>query len=551
MPSPVTTLALFKNLVVSAGYPAPRGGGGHMIRRLGANEWIGVASADSSGAMRPYYTNDNWATVALTGNFAENLGANIVSAMLRDGTQVVIGSADAGVGKLAGIERSTDTGQSYTLVQDISAGESSPGVPADNNIRAYTIIKLSNGTYLAGCGQGSPEWWTSPTMAVWTRQTKFVAWDAINELWEQSTILDFLEVGGERVLAVTNNGLNPGTAGRIYAIESLMTGAVTIRLNPITGSGTPGIKPGFFFRAASGTIFCTFAGVHRSTDNGSSWVLISGTTGAYGRVSEIFGTLCVAKSDAAAVLFSIDDGVTWATITGSGAAGGFECWAGLDDRFYVSGYVVGAGSNNNAVILSTNTIADVPAVPETESSGIGTTDTALVYDLNLKAWSVWPSQNAVALWRVRDPSTGIEEVFAGGRDGNVRVLNRPSATNTFTATVRHVSALGAQGIEKSPRYLFLYFKESGAYTVTVRTYMDFSPTASVNTTVSLLGSGSVWGTFVWGTGVWGAQAQIIKRVDLKGVGEFMTLEIENAVAGQGFTLLGYEVLYRPRRLVRR
>jgi hypothetical protein len=361
MAGPVTSLSLFRNLVVSCGYPTPRGGGGHLIRPLALNEWIGVASSDGSAAGRPYYTNDNWTTVSLTDTFVESTSANLISGMLRDGTQVLIGTAESTApptNGFASMERSTDTGQSYTNVQDISDSEEPPGTPSSGNFRAYAIAKLSDGTYVAGCGGGGtePAWWTSPTGLVWSKQTAFVTYDAIGEFWPVTTVMAFLEGSSNRLIALTRGSLGSSAARRIYTIESLGTGAVAFTsLGNAAFNGLGGL-----FQAASGTIFAVENGVWRSTDNGTSWALISGTsTVTRGPVAEIGGTLCVtgAVGTAIAVYFSVDDGVTWAAINSSVVGTGYECHVGFDDKFYVSGNIgTSAGGDSEAIILSTNVI---------------------------------------------------------------------------------------------------------------------------------------------------------------------------------------------------
>lgn len=187
-----------------------------------------------------------------------------------------------------------------------------------------------------------------------------------------------------------------------------------------------------------------------------------------------------------------------------------------------------------------------------DSDGDGRNDTLLVYDLANKAWSPWLAQSIASLWTVRNASTGLIEVYAGGYDGHVRVLNREVSTNAIDGHMRHLSCLDAPGIEKSPRYLFLYLKEEGNYTVAVDTKFDFGNSGGQSYTASLLGGNKTLGVN-WTLGVdkLGAKAQIVKRMDLSGVGEFLEIGVRNQNAGEPFTVYGFECMWRPRRTVRR
>lgn len=179
-------------------------------------------------------------------------------------------------------------------------------------------------------------------------------------------------------------------------------------------------------------------------------------------------------------------------------------------------------------------------------------DLLLVYDLQLNAWSVWPDQSIASMWPVKSASTGLVEIYAGGYDGHIRVLNRDVSTNAIDGHVRHLSCLNAPGVEKSPRYAFLYLKEEGAGSLSVDSKFDFGATGGQTYSVSLSGGSALLGTsFTLGTSTLGGKDQIVKRIDLSGTGEFLELGFRNQSAGQGFTIYGYEVLYRDRRAIRR
>ena len=186
-----------------------------------------------------------------------------------------------------------------------------------------------------------------------------------------------------------------------------------------------------------------------------------------------------------------------------------------------------------------------------DSDGDTKNDLLLGFDLYLRAWHEWPGLSIASMWPAINRSTGQVEVWAGGYDGVVRALNRDVTGDAYTAEVRHISCLDAPGLEKSPRYLFLYLKEEGNWSVTVDTKFDFGAAGGQSYTASLLGATKTLGVnWTLGTDPLGARDQLVKRLDLAGIGEFLEIGMQNGSAGQPFTWLGYEVMWRPRRVVR-
>mgnify|MGYP007082279706 CR=1 FL=1 len=57
--------------------------------------------------------------------------------------------------------------------------------------------------------------------------------------------------------------------------------------------------------------------------------------------------------------------------------------------------------------------------------------------------------------------------------------------------------------------------------------------------------------WVLGVDPLGAQTRVVKRMDLTGIGEFLEVGLANGNTREPFTWQGYEVMWRPRRLVRR
>ena len=187
-----------------------------------------------------------------------------------------------------------------------------------------------------------------------------------------------------------------------------------------------------------------------------------------------------------------------------------------------------------------------------DADGDDKNDTVLCYDGATKGWTVWAGMSVASMWPVRNMTTGQTEMYAGGYDGHIRVLNRDVAENAVDAEARHLSALGSPGVEKSVRHGFIYLKEQGNTTVRVDTKLDFGATGGQVFTVSQLGSSHTLGiNWVLGQDPLGVQAQIVKRINIHGTGEFFEIGVKNENAGEGFTWYGMEIFYRERRVIRR
>lgn len=196
-------------------------------------------------------------------------------------------------------------------------------------------------------------------------------------------------------------------------------------------------------------------------------------------------------------------------------------------------------SQNNRIYVSVDSDAD------------GKNDLTLIYDLVTEGWSTWDIGFA-SMWPVKSSTTGLVEIYAGTYTGHVQVLNRNVSTNAIDFHVRHLSCLNAPGIEKSPRYLFIYAEELGNVSLTGDIKYDFGLSGGTTFSVSLLGNSHTLGVnWVLGTDPLGVQDQVVKRVDLSGIGEFVEFGFRNVNAGEFCTLYGFEVMYRPRRTVRR
>jgi len=187
-----------------------------------------------------------------------------------------------------------------------------------------------------------------------------------------------------------------------------------------------------------------------------------------------------------------------------------------------------------------------------DSNADGKNDLVLAYDLRLGSWSVWTNQSIASMWPVYNSSTGVTEIYAGTYTGHVRALNRDVSTNAIDGHFRHLSDLGLPGWEKKVRYAYFYLKEEGNYSVTIDTKYDFGATGGQTYTASLLGGSKTLGVnWTLGTDPLGSKEQIVKRIDVRGFGEFVEFGVRNANAGEPYTCYGYQAFARPVRQIRR
>lgn len=214
----------------------------------------------------------------------------------------------------------------------------------------------------------------------------------------------------------------------------------------------------------------------------------------------------------------------------------------------------------SAVELSINRLVDCVMAYDSQwnrlylsvdTNNDGQNDTVLVYDLITKGWSVWDGIGVASMWPVLNTSTGTTEMWAGGYDGRIRILNRSVGTETTPWEASHLSCLDAPGVEKSLRHLFMYFAEAGNHVVDVAVKTDFLGGGTVYQ-ASLLGASHTLGVnWVLGVDPLGTRSQIVKRIDTHATGEFFEIQVSNSDPGCYPTWFGYEALHRARRVVRR
>jgi hypothetical protein len=186
-----------------------------------------------------------------------------------------------------------------------------------------------------------------------------------------------------------------------------------------------------------------------------------------------------------------------------------------------------------------------------DTDGDGKNDLIFVRDVFTGAFSTWPSMSCASLWPAHNGAAGYE-VWMGGYDGFVRRLNVDASTNAIDARFNHLSDLGDSTWAKSLRHLYVHLREEGVGTLTVTTNIDYGASGGQTYSISLLGNSAVLGsTFVLGTSTLGNRSQIIKRLNVSGVGVYWEIGFGNSATGQNFTVYSYDASWRRRRFVGR
>lgn len=198
-------------------------------------------------------------------------------------------------------------------------------------------------------------------------------------------------------------------------------------------------------------------------------------------------------------------------------------------------------------------------------------DRLLVYDMRIKAWSMWrthgdkdatthdfpgeftylwPSTNhpegsnlpEICMGLVFSPPTPAVSAVAHMRRGilNDDWIGYNPGTVPIRSYVTHLSALNAPTVRKCPRHLFLYFAPvSASTTITVEITYDLASSPQVTTSVDLYAPGHT-------------EARIVKRLDLgQHLCDLMAIRVSNAGLNETFRWLGYEVQWSARRSIRR
>ncbi len=90
--------------------------------------------------------------------------------------------------------------------------------------------------------------------------------------------------------------------------------------------------------------------------------------------------------------------------------------------------------------------------------------------------------------------------------------------------------------------LYIWVEESSNSNVSIEESLDFT-SVLLTKTISLQGTGGIWGVALWGIDVWGGEEALFKKANLAGQGRFLKLKFSNSAIDQTFNLLGFVPTY--------
>jgi len=105
--------------------------------------------------------------------------------------------------------------------------------------------------------------------------------------------------------------------------------------------------------------------------------------------------------------------------------------------------------------------------------------------------------------------------------------------------------LGNAPKRKQFQELFLWAEEQGSGSMDISWAKDFAGTLDTDT-VSMAGSGSLWGTAIWGTDTWGGQDALFSRTKLDTTARYFRLKFMEDDIDETFKLYGYSFIFEPR-----
>ena len=190
----------------------------------------------------------------------------------------------------------------------------------------------------------------------------------------------------------------------------------------------------------------------------------------------------------------------------------------------------GSNTNNNQVICMTYN--------PTASEGAGITKGTVVF-----AIYTGMAFNAFALER---SITELDRLYAGNYAG--RVFEQDTGNDDDGSGINFLVRTPPIDMDnpeefKRFRYLWLFVKQQGDYSVSVSYITDFGLGGSTTTqSLSVAGSASLWGSMIWGTDVWGGVSIVKSRIGLSAKGHFVELSFSNANADQPISIKGLSVL---------
>lgn len=113
----------------------------------------------------------------------------------------------------------------------------------------------------------------------------------------------------------------------------------------------------------------------------------------------------------------------------------------------------------------------------------------------------------------------------------------------------HYFTFGTPAIKKQISLLIPRFKaESGSYTVATDYATDQRDNWTTVKTLSLQGSGPVWGSFTWGSATWGTTAEATSSIVIPGEYNRIAIRYKHHATRQPVTFRGHTIRTRMRRL---
>ena len=126
----------------------------------------------------------------------------------------------------------------------------------------------------------------------------------------------------------------------------------------------------------------------------------------------------------------------------------------------------------------------------------------------------------------------------------------PDSTTTYSIggidkyTEEYWDSNGDPHVWKRMRWMVPYISQTGDYEVEISFKKDFFGSYSKTTSVELVSSSSIWGTFIWGSGSWGQQSANLERIRLGGKYHFYSIRYRNDLAGQKFDWNGHGAVFQ-------
>lgn len=162
---------------------------------------------------------------------------------------------------------------------------------------------------------------------------------------------------------------------------------------------------------------------------------------------------------------------------------------------------------------------------------------------------------AINAFGLETSSTELDRLYTGNYAG--RVYQQDKGTDddgagiAFKVKSPPIDA-GEPEEFKRFRYIWLFIKQAGSYSVSIDYKTDFGVGGSSATvTLSVAGNQSLWGTMVWGTGTWGGNTIIKSRVGLKAKGHFIEITFSNSNVGQPISIKGFSLISQLKNIGRK